>query len=137
MSAKKQNKKPKYSKWYHLSMDEAVRSKLDELEKQMEKILEDATKAFPFKEDERVAVMDTYSRKFKHFAYIKELEINMRSTSYYVKYQRESKTGKRERTIITLQGTEFLIPADEADPNDKYEPFKLDFSTIKENEYKF
>ena len=127
-------KKNKYSKGYHVSMNIEMQDKLAFLEKEIEKTLEEGMKKFPFKKDERVAIMDWDSRKFKCFAYIKELEKNIRSTTFFVKYQREFKTGKKERTIHTLMNNEFIVPAKEADVNDKYEPVKLDYSKIK---YKF
>lgn len=127
-------KKSKYSKGYHVSMNKEMQEKLESLEKQMETAIKEGMKKFPFKEDERVAIMDCTTRKFKCFAFIQELQENLRSTTFYVKYQRESKTGKRERTIMTLMGDEFIVPADEADSNDKMEPFKLDYSKI---DYKF
>ena len=119
MSKDKENT-PKYSKGYHISSEKDIQEKIKNLKQEISKLLEESIENFPFKPDELVAIMDSEQRKFKYFAYIKSIEKDLYQTKFYIKYQCQTKTGKREKNIKILFADEFIVPADEVDTNDKY-----------------
>lgn len=111
--------KPKYSKYFHQSLNNNLLDELEKLEEKAQALKKKAREDFPFKEGERVAIMDTSTKKFKGFAFLTRLDHGIGYTPYYVRYQKETKTGKKEKTIMTLYSNEFMVPAEEADPADK------------------
>ena len=123
-------KQTKYSKVYHSSINKHIADKIEALEEEIKQMRDDAAKKFPFKPGERVAIMDADSRKFKYFAYFKCLDENVNSSGFfYIKYQVETKTGKKDKTIKIMFSNEFMVSPNEVDVNDKFE--EIDLSKIK------
>jgi len=126
---KKKEEKPKYSALFHESVISDESNKIEDFLEKIKTLREKAKSKFPFKEGEKVAVMHAATGKFKFFAFVNRLEYSFGDSPYYVRYNKESKNGKKEKTISTLHSPEFMIPASEADINDKYvEP---DLSKVK------
>lgn len=112
--------KPKYSKYFHQSLNNSLLDELEKLEEKAQALKKKAREDFPFKEGERVAIMDTSTRKFKGFAFLTRLDHGIGDTPYYVRYQKETKTGKKEKTIMTLYSNEFMVQQKKPTPPISY-----------------
>jgi hypothetical protein len=108
-------------------------SKIRALNAQIKDLQEKAKAKVPFKEGEKVAVMDLESRKFKRFAFINDIYTS--GNGLFVRMQDMTKHGKKEKRIDTLSPMEYIIPSGEADENDKY--VAPDMSKLRLDDSKF
>lgn len=109
-------KEPKYKRIFHEGMVEAARKEIKRLNGLISTIRSEARQKMPFGEGERVAVMDAATQKFMYFAFIKDIMHNPGGDSpFIVRYQRESKTGRKEKLITVLDPMVFLLDPKEAD----------------------
>lgn len=120
-------KQAKYSKLYHESLDKKINDEIESLLDKINSIRKKSKEAFPFQPNDKVGIMHAGSGKFKFFAYFKELQTSDFTHLFWVKYQKESINGKKDKLIRTMYADEFMVPANEVDITNLHiqEPFTL------------